>query len=284
MAIRYWDYYGHRVSRRWNVVLRAADRVGVRFHLDSGHRTMAEQQALYDQNMSGGHPKPGHPLTAVPSCDAPHIRCGHANHALDIDSTDGGTVRFANFLRHHGANPQWTVPNESWHIEITAKELARLSRKLRVVKPRTPAKKHVMRPWGIRFIAGFEGCRLRAYQDAVGVWTIGYGHTTNVHQGQVITKARAVQLLKQDVRDKAADAVRRLVKVPLTQNEFTALVSLVFNIGAGAFESSTLLRLLNGKHYFLASLQFLRWNRAGGQVLLGLSRRRRAERRLFRKR
>src|SRR5215207_5152933 len=89
MGVVYKNYYGKRVSRRWNRVLRAADRAGVKFHLTSGHRTMREQWALYNQNMqSPGVPKPGRPLTAFPSPNAPHIRIGRAAHALDINSLD----------------------------------------------------------------------------------------------------------------------------------------------------------------------------------------------------
>jgi lysozyme len=135
---------------------------------------------------------------------------------------------------------------------------------------------------GLRFIAGFEGWRSHAYLDAVGVPTIGFGHTGGVRLGQVISKARGYQLLRRDAAV-AESAVRRLVKVPINQHRFDALVSFVFNVGVGAFESSTLLKELNRGHYHRAADQFLRWNRGGGRVLAGLTRRRQAERALFMK-
>jgi hypothetical protein len=128
----YVDYYGKRVSRRWNRVLRAADRAGVRFHLDSGHRTIREQWALYNQNMiSPGHPKPGHPMTAYPLPTAPHIRTGLAAHALDINSQDGGETRFQNWINRHGVTWRNTVSSESWHGELSSRDLRKLDRMLR---------------------------------------------------------------------------------------------------------------------------------------------------------
>jgi GH24 family phage-related lysozyme (muramidase) len=133
---------------------------------------------------------------------------------------------------------------------------------------------------GLRLLKSFEGLRLRAYQDAVGVWTIGYGTTAGVRPGQVITEAQAEALLKRDLNRFEA-AVEKLVAVPLNDNQFSALVSFAYNVGEGALSSSTLLNLLNRKEYQEAANQFLRWNRAGGMELAGLTRRRRAERALF---
>jgi lysozyme len=138
---------------------------------------------------------------------------------------------------------------------------------------------------GAKFIARYEGLRLHAYPDpGTGgkPWTIGIGHTgPEVHPGLVITQHKAYELLRRDAAGAAA-VVSSHVKVPLNTCEFDALVSLVFNIGAGAFASSTVLRELNRGHRARAGLAFLMWDRAGGRVLLGLSRRRHAERRLFR--
>jgi lysozyme len=121
-----------------------------------------------------------------------------------------------------------------------------------------------------------EGCRLVAYQDSVGVWTIGYGHTQGVHAGMTCTQAQAEVWLREDIMSAIAD-VNRLVKVPLTQGEFDALVDFDFNLGGGALRGSTLLRLLNAGDHASAAEQFERWDKAGGHVLAGLLRRRLAE-------
>jgi GH24 family phage-related lysozyme (muramidase) len=133
---------------------------------------------------------------------------------------------------------------------------------------------------GLNLIKEFEGCILTTYDDGVGVPTIGYGHTLGVTWGQTITFAEAEQLLKEDLTY-FENGVNELVKVPLTDNQFSALVSFAFNVGVGAFEESTLLRVLNQKDYDAASDQFLRWVNGGGKVMAGLVRRREAERNLF---
>lgn len=134
---------------------------------------------------------------------------------------------------------------------------------------------------GIELIKEFEGCKLKAYQDSVGVWTIGYGHTKGVKKGDVITQEQADEFLIDDLED-AENAVNRLVKVALNQDQYDALVSFTFNLGAGNFQSSTLLKLLNQGKYSEASEQFTRWVFAGGKKLNGLVRRREAEQKLFR--
>lgn len=133
---------------------------------------------------------------------------------------------------------------------------------------------------GIDLIKDFEGCELTAYKDIVGVLTIGYGCTTNVQDGLTITQTEAENRLRRDL-EKVEAAVERLVTVPLTQGEFDALCSFVYNLGEGALAKSTLLKLLNSSDYDDASLQFFRWNKAGGKEVAGLTRRREAERRLF---
>lgn len=141
---------------------------------------------------------------------------------------------------------------------------------------------------GLKIIKDFEGLRLKAYPDiALGKkrMTIGYGHTSvagvpEVYEGMIISEFEANRILKQDLLKYEA-AVKKAVKVPLTSNQFSALVSLVYNIGISAFKSSTLLRLLNARDYSSASYQFSRWNKAGGRVLTGLIRRRNAEAALF---
>ncbi|MDE1714955.1 lysozyme (plasmid) [Chromobacterium amazonense] len=134
---------------------------------------------------------------------------------------------------------------------------------------------------GINLIKQFEGLRLAAYQDSVGVWTVGYGHTSpDVKPGLRISNEQAEQLLRQDLA-RFEKGVGRLVKAPISQNQFDALVSFSYNLGLGSLQSSTLLRLLNQGDYQGAAGQFPRWDRAGGQVLAGLTHRRLAERDLF---
>jgi lysozyme len=134
---------------------------------------------------------------------------------------------------------------------------------------------------GLAFIAGFEGLRLKAYKDIGGVWTIGYGHTGGVRPGHVITRERAMRLLKTDVSGAEA-AVHKYVDVGLNQHRYNALVSFVYNCGAGAFRSSTLLRRLNAGDYGQVPSQLLRWNKVNGQAIAGLTRRRKAEGDLWR--
>lgn len=135
---------------------------------------------------------------------------------------------------------------------------------------------------GIKLITSFEGLRLRAYDDGVGVWTIGYGHTQGVQPGDVITEGEAENLLQDDLDD-FERCVNQAVTVPISQHQFDALVSFTFNVGCGALRRSTLLRNLNAGGYPVTAIadQFLRWNRGGGRVLRGLTRRREAERALF---
>lgn len=138
---------------------------------------------------------------------------------------------------------------------------------------------------GVSLISGFEGTRFTAYDDGVGVWTIGTGTTVypngvKVKQGDTCTPEEAKAYFKHDLA-KFEKTVNESVTVPLNQNQFDALVSLTYNIGSGAFKGSTLLKLLNQKQYREAAAQFTRWNKANGKVLNGLTRRREAERDLF---
>ena len=134
-------------------------------------------------------------------------------------------------------------------------------------------------------IARREGNKLKAYKDSVGIWTIGVGHTTaaglpKVAAGLVITAAQSDEILSRDLA-KFENAVNGAVKVPLSQNQFDALVSLAFNIGGGAFAKSTLVRKLNKGDYRGAADSFMNWNKAGGKVLDGLTKRRNEERAQF---
>lgn len=133
---------------------------------------------------------------------------------------------------------------------------------------------------GLNLTETSEGLRLKAYQDSVGVWTIGYGHTKGVRQGDVITKEQAEAYLMQDIQSAVQD-VERLVRCPITQGQFDALVDFTFNLGAANLAKSTLLAKLNVRDYEGAADEFHRWNRAGGKVLAGLTSRREAEEALF---
>ena len=140
---------------------------------------------------------------------------------------------------------------------------------------------NVTSPTGRAMIASFEGLRLTAYQDIVGVWTIGYGHTgPDVKPGLAITRQQADQLLVNDLA-RFERGVNALVTVRLNQNQFDALVSFSYNLGLSSLQGSTLLRLLNAGNFQAAADQFLRWNRAGGKEVAGLTRRRAEERKLF---
>ena len=129
---------------------------------------------------------------------------------------------------------------------------------------------------GLQLTEQFEGVRLTAYQDQVGVWTIGYGHTAGVQPGDTCTQEQAEAWLQSDV-SWAVQTVNLYVTIALTQGEFDALVDFVFNLGSGSFEHSTLLTLVNQRNFGAAADQFERWDHAGGKVVAGLLRRRQAE-------
>lgn len=136
---------------------------------------------------------------------------------------------------------------------------------------------------GISLIKDFEGLRLKAYPDpATGgaPWTIGYGATLGVKPGMVITEAQAEVFLRRDLA-RFESAVEKAVKVPLTDNQFAALVSFAYNCGPANLTKSTLLKRLNKGDYAGAQAEFAKWNRAAGKVMAGLTRRRAAEAVLF---
>lgn len=138
---------------------------------------------------------------------------------------------------------------------------------------------------GIALIKEFEGLRTTAYKDPVGIWTIGYGHTTAagfppVYAGQKITAAEAESILRADLA-KFEGYLASMVTAKLNENQHGALVSLIYNIGPENFRTSTLRKKLNAGDYDGAAAEFGRWNKAGGKVLAGLTRRRAAERELF---
>lgn len=134
---------------------------------------------------------------------------------------------------------------------------------------------------GKKLIKDAEGLRLEAYLCPAQRWTLGYGHVgADVLPGLTITEAEAEVLLETDLV-LFEKGVAAAVTVPLTRNQFSALVSFAYNLGLGRLIGSTLLRKLNAGDYDGAALEFLRWDKAGGKVLPGLTRRRAAEAALF---
>lgn len=138
---------------------------------------------------------------------------------------------------------------------------------------------------GINLICSFEGLRLNAYDDGVGVWTIGFGTTIypngiKVKKGDVCTKEQAKSYMAHDLK-KFELAVNSAVTVSLNQNQFDALVSLAYNIGTGAFGKSTLVKKLNAGDFKVAADQFNVWIKAGGKKMQGLVNRRAREKVLF---
>lgn len=133
---------------------------------------------------------------------------------------------------------------------------------------------------GIELIKSFEGCVLKAYRDAVGIWTIGYGHTSNVYPGMSITAAQAEAYLKWDLT-RFENSVHSYITITITQNMHDALVSFAFNVGAGALKNSTLLGKLNQGDINGAAKEFERWVYAGEKILPGLVKRRAAEKKMF---
>tara|TARA_B100000214_G_C23925590_1_gene608204 strand:- start:898 stop:1368 length:471 start_codon:yes stop_codon:yes gene_type:complete len=133
---------------------------------------------------------------------------------------------------------------------------------------------------GIDLIKHFEGCELNAYKCPAGVWTIGYGHIKGVSEGMSITQEQAEQMLLDELKE-YENYINELVTVSLSQNQFDALVSWVYNLGPANLQSSTLLKVLNSGDYSGVPAQIERWNKAGGKVLEGLIRRREAESALF---
>ena len=133
---------------------------------------------------------------------------------------------------------------------------------------------------GISLIKKFEGCELEAYQCAAGVWTLGYGSTKDVKEGDTLTQKEADNLLLHEMQEYEG-YIKELIKVPLKQNQFDALVSWVFNLGPANLKASTMLKFLNAGDYHLIPSQIKRWNKANGKVLEGLIRRREAEALMF---
>ena len=138
---------------------------------------------------------------------------------------------------------------------------------------------------GVNFIKSHEALRLKAYQDSKGVWTIGWGHTKNVHPGDVITREQAEQFIRDDFawveRTLNVDLVAGRDKPLVTQNEFDALCSLVFNIGSNAYLDSTVRRKIRQGDKMAAARAFKMWVYSEHKFIQGLANRRADEVRLF---
>ena len=140
---------------------------------------------------------------------------------------------------------------------------------------------------GLKLIKKFEGLSLKPYLCSAGVPTIGWGNTFYENmkkvtlQDEPITEERANSLFNFLVTTNFVNVVNRLVIVDINQNQFDALVSFVYNLGSGNFEKSTLLKKVNQEDFIGASLEFEKWNRASGKVLIGLTKRRLSEKELF---
>lgn len=133
---------------------------------------------------------------------------------------------------------------------------------------------------GLELIKHFEGLRLTSYQDGNGIWTIGYGHTLKVEPGMSITQDQADLFLRLDL-DHTQTGIMCMVDVPLSDNQFSALCSLVFNIGLGHFKDSTCLSKLNSGDYASACNWIGVWNKIAGKESDGLMQRRHSEQQLF---
>jgi lysozyme len=134
---------------------------------------------------------------------------------------------------------------------------------------------------GLALTKSFEGLHLRAYRDCAGIWTIGYGHTgPGVFAGETVSGLEAEELLRADLAEAVA-CVNRAVQTPISQGQFDAMVDFCFNAGRGNFAQSTLLRKVNSGDFAGAVAQFALWVHAGGEVVSGLVRRRKAEADVF---
>jgi len=133
---------------------------------------------------------------------------------------------------------------------------------------------------GLDLIKEFEGCKLEAYQCSANVWTIGYGHTRHVEEGDTVTQKEADALLLDDVA-MVETHCKRLITVPLKQHQHDAIVSWCYNLGCGNLRASTMLRVINAGEMDKVSEQIVRWDKVKGKPLAGLTRRRLAEALLF---
>lgn len=125
-------------------------------------------------------------------------------------------------------------------------------------------------------VMSFESCRLVAYQDVRGIWTIGWGHTLGVRPGDTCTQAQADAWLEQDLQE-ASYELLQVSAGPFAPGAQDALTSFVFNLGIGNYRSSTLRRFVDEQNWPAVKTELLKWDHAGGAVIAGLARRRQAE-------
>jgi GH24 family phage-related lysozyme (muramidase) len=251
MSVIYKRFDGERVSRPWERLLRDLRARGTHFHLNEGTETFARQAELVREK---GVWSPENPTGAArPSPFAPHIRTGRFDHACDFDNS--AAVEMA--ARARGVTLRATVPGEPWHLEADRAELlayyrrrrkeirvgkrrrakARIARRLRAAFARLRRRRTSVR--GVAMIRGFEGCRLVPYNDPAGFATIGVGHLIarrpvndrDLQRFAAFSRGDADRLLARDLAPFEA-AVRRS-PMPLTQNQFDALVSATMNLGPG---------------------------------------------------
>lgn len=298
----FFDSRDHEmVSNQWFVLLYNIHKYGDhRYNINEGHRTMARQAQLVKEK---GLWSPSNPTgAAAPSPKAPHIRTGRPDHAVDVDNA----ALLIDQARKRGVTLRRPIPTEPWHVEADAKELkayhdkkaagvwADLRKKhgeAEKPKPKPPAR--AVSSKGVAFIAEFEGGQGRdglfhPYKDPVGIWTIGYGHTDGVGpKSKPLTKKQALALLKKDINKKYTPPVLKALKaagVRPTQNELDALVSAVYNLGPGILDKGrTMGDAIRSKSRHRMGDAFLVYNKAGSppKSLPGLTRRRKAERKLF---
>lgn len=281
------------VSRQWFYLLRDLHEDGVQFNVNEGHRTMKRQRVLV--RLKGAFSASNPTGAAAPSRTAPHIRTGKPNHAIDFDNA-AGVVSAAG---KRGVRLYRPISTEPWHVDPDAGDLRRYYLKVRRAEARAKARKAAAKAKaavkpatrtsrkGVAFIAGFEGCVLRPYQDAVGVWTIGYGHTSGVtaRTRPLKDKAVALELLKNDIARRYEPAVKaafQRCRIRPTQGEFDATVSAVYNLGPGILEKDrTFGGALDRRDLKGAADALLLYVKAGNKTLPGLVTRRKAERARF---
>lgn len=183
---------------------------------------------------------------------------------------------YKNWMKYKKANSK--SPRRSyWYAQYKAASKM-VARRLKQLAPQEATS---VSEAGARFIGEFEGYRGHPYQDVVGVWTIGYGHTEGVGpHTPAITQSQAEKLLRSDLNHKYAPPVVAL-PMKFTQNQLDALVSFVYNLGPGVLKDRTLSAALKAHDVKAIGNALLAYDHAGGKALPGLTRRREAERKLF---
>jgi len=305
MAVTYRKMYfdsddRELVSNQWFVLLYNIHKYAdIEFNVNEGHRTFPRQQELLDEK---GLWSPSNPHGAArPSHTAPHIRTDRPDHAIDVD----GAAALIQAAARRGVTLRRTVPGEPWHLEADTAQLARyyhenkagvwadLKDKKAPPKPKKSTTKSVTKidEKGVAAIAAFEGSVKKGgkhvpYKDAVGVWTIGYGHTSGVGpKSKPLTEKQAKDLLLKDLNQVYVPPVVRAFKrnnVKLRQRELNAVVSAVYNLGPGILDPGrTMGDAIRSQSRSKIANSFLVYTKAGGKVLPGLVKRRKAERKTF---